>query len=149
METPRRRLASLRALSWADRVTAAAAFGWLLAAEAGLRVFGLPRTRRLLAPRRLRTSHRPAPAEVERLTLLTRKACRAVYPAGCLPRSLVLERCLQRAGAPAELRIGVRLEEGRFDAHAWVEVDGAPVGEPEGVELRFARLEDTSRPPAR
>jgi hypothetical protein len=109
-------------------------------AEAGLRLLGLPRTRRLLAPRRRPPGPPPAPAEVARVVRLATGACRAVYPAGCLPRSLVVERLLARAGARPELRIGVRLDEGRLSAHAWVEVDGEPVAEPEGIELRFARL---------
>lgn len=137
----RRSLGRLRALPWRDRVVAASAFGWLLVAEAGLRLLGLPRTRRLLAPRRRGGAEPPpAAAEVDRLVRLAAGACRGLYPARCLPRSLVVERLLVRRGAPAELRIGVRVEAGRLAAHAWVEVEGRPVGEPEGVELRFAPL---------
>ncbi len=136
----RRKLGRLRALGWRDGTAAANAFAWLLVAEAGLRLLGLPRTRRLLAPRRQAAGSPPAPAEVERLVRLATGACRGLYPARCLPRALVLERLLLRRGAPAELRIGVRREDGRLAAHAWVEVDGRPVAEPEGIELRFAPL---------
>ena len=48
-------------------------------------------------------------------------------PLDCLPRSLALTRFLRCAGWPAEHVIGVRLFP--FEAHAWVEVDGAPVHE--------------------
>ncbi|HEX5757819.1 MAG TPA: lasso peptide biosynthesis B2 protein, partial [Thermoanaerobaculia bacterium] len=83
----------------------------------------------------------PDAGEVARLVELAAAACRGVYPAGCLPRSLAMQRLLARRGAPAELRIGVRRREGVLEAHAWVEVDGRPVGEPEGVEELFAVLE--------
>jgi hypothetical protein len=135
----RRKVARLAALPWRDRVTLAAAFAALVLAEAGLRFLGLPRTRRLLAPRRRAAV--PPPAEIERLVRLGAAACSAVYPAGCLPRSLVLERLLARRGAAPELRVGVRREAGELQAHAWVEVAGRPVGEPEGIELHFAPLE--------
>ena len=53
----------------------------------------------------------------------------------CLPRALTLLRLLEEEGAHACLRIGVNRATGpppRF--HAWVEVDGAPVGDrPEGL----------------
>lgn len=48
-------------------------------------------------------------------------------PLDCLPRSLALTRFLRCAGWPAEHVIGVRLFP--FEAHAWVEVDDAPVHE--------------------
>jgi hypothetical protein len=135
----RRSLARWGDLSWRDRATTASAFAWLLAAEAGLRLLGLPRTRRLMRPRRPSAAP-PAPAEIDRLVRLAAGACRVIYRARCLPRSLVLERVLVRHGTPAGLRIGVRVESGQFAAHAWVEVQGRPVAEPEGIDLRFAPL---------
>lgn len=45
----------------------------------------------------------------------------------CLERSLVLHHLLRRKGVPAGLRMGVRAFP--FEAHAWVEHDGAPVNE--------------------
>jgi hypothetical protein len=40
----------------------------------------------------------------------------------CLDRSLTLCWLLRRRGIAAELRMGGRKENGRFEAHAWVEV---------------------------
>lgn len=45
--------------------------------------------------------------------------------ANCLDRALTLWWMLRRRGLPAELRIGARKEQGRFEAHAWVELSGA------------------------
>jgi len=55
----------------------------------------------------------------------------AFYPrrALCLEQSLALYVMLRRAGAPALLRIGVRPVP--FAAHAWVEIDGQAVNEPQ------------------
>jgi len=47
----------------------------------------------------------------------------------CLEQSLVLCWLLQRRGIAAVLRIGGRKENGRFEAHAWVEVEGAALNE--------------------
>jgi Transglutaminase-like superfamily len=43
----------------------------------------------------------------------------------CLERSLVLCWLLARRGIGARLRLGARQNQGRFEAHAWVEVCGA------------------------
>jgi len=51
----------------------------------------------------------------------------------CLPRSLALYRALSRAGASPQLWIGFRKVAGRVDGHAWVAVDGRPVGEAEAL----------------
>jgi transglutaminase superfamily protein len=142
-KSSRRKLARFAALSWRDRATMLAVFGSLLGVEAALRLLGLARTRRLFAPRGGRLP--PAAAEVERLAALAAAACRAVYPAACLPRALALQRLLAGRGAPAELKIGVRRDGEELAAHAWVEVDGRPVGEPAGVEERFAELREARR----
>ncbi len=55
----------------------------------------------------------------------------AFYPrrALCLEQSLALYVMLRKAGAPAVLRIGVRPVP--FAAHAWVEIEGQAVNEPQ------------------
>jgi len=55
----------------------------------------------------------------------------------CLRRSLVLQRMLGRRSIPAELRLGVRKEEGQLKAHAWLEYQGQPVGEAEDLEEKY------------
>ncbi|RBP49645.1 transglutaminase superfamily protein [Arenicella xantha] len=58
----------------------------------------------------------------------------------CLPRSIVLADMLRRQGDRAIVRIGVNKAGVQFVSHAWVEVDGCMVGEPEHVSEQFALL---------
>jgi hypothetical protein len=53
-----------------------------------------------------------------------------VHPS-CLVKSLTLWWLLARQGIPSQLRIGVRKEVERFEAHAWVDCDGTPLNEPD------------------
>ncbi len=74
---------------------------------------------------------------------VARAAGHHLWPMTCLPRSLALQRMLARRGIAASLAIGVRREggdAGMIAAHAWVEVGGQAVGEPEAVEERFRPL---------
>lgn len=68
--------------------------------------------------------------EIERLHWLVAVAA-GRHPAAvsCLRRSLVLRALLARRGVPAELRFGVHADRPDLQAHAWLEVDGRPVGE--------------------
>lgn len=78
---------------------------------------------------------------VQRLRLLVGTAARNhVYPMRCLPRSLVLQWLLGRRGIVANLRIGVRKEEGDLRAHAWLEHGGVIVGEPQAIPASFVPL---------
>jgi hypothetical protein len=52
----------------------------------------------------------------------------------CLSCSLTVMRLLGRRGIAGQLRIGVNLESGALEAHAWVEVAGVPLGR---AEQRF------------
>ncbi len=63
------------------------------------------------------------------------------FGATCLPRSMVLWRFLQRQGIRCDLRLGARSENGNFEAHAWVEVDGVALNETADVGERFGPLE--------
>lgn len=61
----------------------------------------------------------------------------AFFPgrAVCLEQSLALYVLLRRRGVPAELRLGV--VPSPFHAHAWVEVDGAPLNEDAETVAKF------------
>ena len=61
-----------------------------------------------------------------------------IYPANCLQRSLALWWLLHRQGIQSELRFGTRKAEGRFEAHAWVEVGGVVVNDSDDVRLRYS-----------
>lgn len=75
-------------------------------------------------------------------------AARHLRPMTCLPRAVALRELLARRGVGCRLRIGVRKDAGRLAAHAWVEVAGVPLGEPEAIEARFAPLLESAAPPA-
>ena len=58
----------------------------------------------------------------------------------CLPRALCLRWMLSRAGIPSHLRIGMNKTSAGMYAHAWVEVAGENIGEPEDITERFKVL---------
>jgi hypothetical protein len=68
---------------------------------------------------------------------------------GCLPRALTLQWLLRRRGVPADLRVGVRKEGDRLDAHAWVEHAGTPLMEPADVAERFAPFDPLAKAASR
>lgn len=49
--------------------------------------------------------------------------------ASCLRQALLVYWQLRRKGLAPELRLGGRRQQGRFDAHAWVELDGNALGQ--------------------
>ncbi len=63
-----------------------------------------------------------------------------LVPIKCLERSLALQRILRKRGVPAELQIGVEKNGTALAGHAWLEIDGEPIGEPEGIDQKFAAL---------
>jgi hypothetical protein len=58
----------------------------------------------------------------------------------CLPRSLTLLRLLGREGIQAELKLGVRQENGKVEGHAWVEHEGVAINEPGDPNTDFRLL---------
>jgi len=67
----------------------------------------------------------------------------------CLEESLTLWYLLRKQGIDACLRIGVRTENGRFEAHAWVEHGGEALNQDEAMHRHYAAFErDFPEPPA-
>jgi hypothetical protein len=58
----------------------------------------------------------------------------------CLRRSLTMQRLLAQQGIRSELRFGARREKDALQAHAWLEYQGIPIGEPETLDERFTPL---------
>ena len=54
-----------------------------------------------------------------------------------LPRAFCLRWMLSRAGVESHLRIGTNRTTTGIVAHAWVEVAGENIGEPEDISERF------------
>ena len=63
----------------------------------------------------------------------------------CLPRALALRWMASRRGIPAQLRIGINKSSKGVLAHAWVDIQGEMVGEPEDIAERFEILHPVER----
>jgi hypothetical protein len=59
----------------------------------------------------------------------------------CLALSMTLWWLLERQGIESHLRVGIRKEDGKFEAHAWVERDGAALNEPEQQHHHYAAFD--------
>jgi len=142
------RWAKAAQLSLADWVLLVRASFWLLLADCGLRLGALGSTQALLhrgvlggAPRCGVAEQGDVQRSIARISYLVDVAAQYhLVPMACLPRALVLRRLLAQAGVSTELRIGVRKEGSRLLAHAWLERQGQPVGEPRDPTARFAAL---------
>jgi len=60
----------------------------------------------------------------------------------CLAKSLTLWWLLGRQGIIFQLRVGVRKENGKFEAHAWVERDGVALNEPDEHHRHYAAFDE-------
>jgi hypothetical protein len=93
------------------------------AARVALWVLPFNVARRMLS-RPARRSAAPF-ATTERIGWAISVAKRFVPSGNCLPQALAAESLLRRSGHPVELRIGVaKTDQGRLEAHAWVESGG-------------------------
>jgi hypothetical protein len=80
---------------------------------------------------------------------LVQKTCRMVRAAEhygiaratCLEESLALWYLLGRRGLPSRVRIGVRKQSEKFEAHAWVEYQGAALNQTEELHHHYAAFE--------
>ena len=98
--------------------------------SAMLRLFGYTRTQAWLLRHSEKTAFIEADSntlqKAERLAQLANIAGRrGAITATCLRQALLLQWWLRRLGLDAKLKLGARLQEGQFDAHAWVELAGA------------------------
>ncbi len=59
----------------------------------------------------------------------------------CLEESLTLWWLLGRQGVSSELRIGIKKDKEKFEAHAWVERDGTALNEPEANHHHYAAFD--------
>jgi transglutaminase superfamily protein len=60
----------------------------------------------------------------------------------CLEQSLALWWLLGRQGIASSVRIGTRKTDQKFEAHAWVECDGAALNEAEEPHQHYAAFEE-------
>jgi hypothetical protein len=103
---------------------------WMTALRVAKFLVPLPRLARLMqATPSARVRHPSRERRVTQLVDRVANGLRLADRGNCLERSLVLYRMLGRIGAAPQLIIGVTRSGGAVAGHAWVAVDGRPVGE--------------------
>jgi hypothetical protein len=115
--------------------------------EIGLRTFGFRRLTEMIArfPAGSYSSHSPLTSPQQEGLIIMRAVRSAelhgITTPNCLERSITLWWLLRRAGIPSELRIGARKNDSRFEAHAWIELDGQVLNDSPEVHAHYARFD--------
>lgn len=136
------RLRQLLALKGAERRLLLLAFFVVLLVRLGLWVlpFGTFCRRWSSLVARMARPGRARPLPARKIVWLVTVASRYVPDAHCLTRSFAAHLLLARHGHQARLLIGVRKDDSRLDAHAWLEHEGAPLFERVEHLGRYRRL---------
>jgi hypothetical protein len=131
-------------LSAAELIVLIQAFGLLAAVRLSLWTvsFGTCRSGWALVLERVSKSPGVPSLPPQRIVWLTSVASRYVPGAHCLARCIAAQILLARQGYRAEMKIGVRKEGASLDAHAWLELGGAPLFESAAHLNRFTCLPD-------
>lgn len=69
--------------------------------------------------------------------LALKRASRIIPDSHCLAQSLALRWWMRRHGLNAEAVIGVRRDAARGESHAWVMLDGEPIGEASDILSQY------------
>lgn len=114
----------------------------VICVSTSLRFLGFVSTMRLVrATCRLRQFVNPRMAPETKVETLVRAVqCvvrRAPMRITCLPRSSAIYWLLFWYGYQPQIQFGFNASERCSSAHAWVEIDGTPVGEPPGIRSQF------------
>lgn len=128
------KLRRLLSFNRADVLLLAQAWAALMAVDLGVRLASFDAVQRAI-DRRLRTRGANTPERLQRFVRLA--ARHHLWPMACLPQALALRWLLVREGFQAIVLIGVRKDRGQVEAHAWVELNGQPLGEGADVRQRF------------
>jgi hypothetical protein len=121
-------------------------FAGLLVTRAGLRLLGFGVWKKLVASVTpvvsvSRNVERAASVSSAIARMQAAAERRLFFAPNCLEHALVLWWLLRSRGIPADIRLGGRKELGRFEAHAWVELEGMPVGDRNGAQRDFVPFE--------
>lgn len=117
-----------RALSGRERRLTLHAFATLVLIRGALRWLGVGRVYQYVESSGLRRS-RIAESPDAIGQAVARASGNRLVAFSCLPRALTLRRMLWQQGYGAVLHIGVQKQANRLVAHAWVTLDGVPVGD--------------------
>jgi len=139
IRAPIGKLIRLRPREWVDLLWAQAA---LLVAQfvVWTRPLGRLVSRNPIPTPPTRTRPRAAPRAEALARAIHRAAHYGLTRPACLVRAIALRRLLVSSGYDAVVRVGVRQRNGSFDAHAWVELDGAVLGDHESHTESFTEL---------
>jgi hypothetical protein len=78
---------------------------------------------------------------IQRSSLFLDRAARYhLYPMTCLRRALGLHWLLSKQGIHADLHFGVRREQGKLQAHAWLEYKGQPIDARDALPQQYMPL---------
>ena len=143
MTTLLHRIAKWRALSLAEQGLLLALLGLLPLCFIMLRGLDFKRCSTLLDSlseriQRGQTDQAVSIEQARRIAWVIAVAARfGPYRANCLVRSLMLRFLLRCRGLECQLRIGSRRLEGRFEAHAWIVLNGQVINDQADIERRF------------
>jgi hypothetical protein len=149
------RLRRFRALEPAARAIFLRAAILLPLLSLSLRVRGFGATQASLQKRLPAANQKTCSAHAVAAAITSRMVRAAVHHGSgspsCLEESLALWWLLGRQGVVSQLRIGIRKESAKFEAHAWVEFEGAALNEPEARHHHYAAFdtEISAIPPER
>jgi hypothetical protein len=136
-------------LSNFGRMIAFQSIGALIAIKVGLFLFGLRPWKHKMATIASAVTPPPSPAigpehvaTAQEIAQIVSLAARNLFfSSNCLDQALALSWLLRRRGIVAELRFGARKVGDRLEAHAWVELDGTVLGDPDELHLDFTPFE--------
>ncbi len=123
----------------------------VLAIEAGLRSLGLKQTEKILArfvPAAIPMDEEEAFIILDRYSTIFNEIKHQPFLKGrCLSRSLAMQFALRRQGIYTSLRIGINIQKGLFDAHAWLEKEGLLLNDhPANTSTYFVLPEEKLNP---
>ena len=115
------------------------AYSLLLLITLALQWRGLRWTQTHLAQRipSVQAQH-PTPESIASIIHTVRLAVRYSPWSNCLRKSLVLWYLLRCRGLNSELRIGMRRQDGVFQAHAWIEHQGQVLNDIQGIRQLYS-----------
>jgi hypothetical protein len=131
------RLAKIASFKPGDWSMLAESIVTLLVVQVALHVVEFPRLLSWATRMTVRHDAEASRAHIERTAWLVTLGGR-VMRLKCLTRSLALVRVLARRGVATDIRIGVRTQDAKLQAHAWVESRGRVLNDDPLSIQRFA-----------